>query len=227
LYFKLQKSSKQIYKYHKIIYINRFLQLLCANFGTEPKHASSNNISEIQLKIVYGFCRNIDLGILLFNFSSKNYSSKVYTYLEKLVVLVTQSTTKLSLPILDFSTSLYRFHKFQPTHKEGVESLCTQAPGTFKPSQLYPSPLRPDPRVPKPPTSRISTAEGRPPPMMWVRRRQTNGMGLRLALPSTDWWWRFSRVVTGERRRQSKGGATAVARTALRIGTEFDNVLPW
>jgi hypothetical protein len=62
--------------------------------------------------------------------------------------------------------------------------------------------------------------------MMWVRRRQTNGMGLRLALPSTDWWWRFGRVVTGGR-RQSRGGVTAEARTALRIGTEFDNVLPW
>jgi hypothetical protein len=85
-----------------------------------------------------GFCRIIYLGTLLFNFSSKNYSSKVYTYLEKVVVLVTQSTTKLSLPFLDFSTILYQFYKFQPTHKGWVESLCTQAPGSFKSSQVCP-----------------------------------------------------------------------------------------
>jgi hypothetical protein len=159
-----------------------------------------------------GFCRITDLGILLSNFSNKNYSSKVYTYLKKVVVLVTQKTTKLSLPFFDFSTILYRFYKFQPTHKEGVESLCTQAPGTFKSSQLYPSLLRPDPRVPKSPTSRTSTAEGRPPPAMWVRRRQTNGAGLRLALPSIDWWWRFSRgghrrAAAAEQRRRGRGGS--------------------
>jgi hypothetical protein len=92
-----------------------------------------------------GFCRITDLGTLLFNFSSKN-SSKVYTYLEKVVVLVTQSTTKLSLPFLDFSTILYRFYKFQLTHKGWVESLCTQAPGSFKSSQVCPRfpPLCPD-----------------------------------------------------------------------------------
>jgi hypothetical protein len=123
---------------------------LC-NFWHRPKHASSHNISKIQLKILYGFCRNINLGFLLFNFSSQNYSSKVHTYLEKVVVLVTRNTKKLSLPFLDFSTILYRFYKFQPTHKEGVESLCTQAPETFKPSQLYPSALRPDPPSPKTP----------------------------------------------------------------------------
>jgi hypothetical protein len=66
-----------------------------------------------------GFCRIADLGILLFNFSSKNYSSKVYTYLEKVVVLLTQAAKKLSLPFLDFSMILYRFYKFQLTHKEG------------------------------------------------------------------------------------------------------------
>jgi hypothetical protein len=161
---------------------------------------------------MYGFYRNIDLGILLFSFSSKNYSSKVYTCLKKVVVLVTQSTTKLSLPFLDFSTILYRFYKFQPTHKEGVVSLCMQAPGTFKLSQLYPSLLRSDPQVPKPPTSRTSTAEGWPPPAMWVRRRQTNGMGLRLSLPSIDWWWRFGRgghrrAATAEQRRRCCGSS--------------------
>jgi hypothetical protein len=29
--------------------------------------------------------------------------------------------------------------------------------------------------------------------VMWARRRQTNGTGLRLALPLLDWWWRIGR----------------------------------
>jgi hypothetical protein len=36
---------------------------------------------------MYRFCRITDLDILHFYFSSKNYSSKVYTYMEKIVVL--------------------------------------------------------------------------------------------------------------------------------------------
>jgi hypothetical protein len=67
------------------------------------------NISKIQLKIIHIFCRNIDLGILHFYFSSKNCSSKVYTTLEKVVVLGTQNTAKLSLLFLDFSTILLDF----------------------------------------------------------------------------------------------------------------------
>jgi hypothetical protein len=76
-------------------------------------HDMEYNISKIKLKILGGFCRNTDLGILLFNFSSKNYSSKVYTYLEKVVVLVTLSTTKLGLQFLDFSVILYGFYNLQ------------------------------------------------------------------------------------------------------------------
>jgi hypothetical protein len=87
---------------------------------------------------MYGFCRNIDLGILLFNFSSKNYSSKAYTYVKKVVVFVTQSTTKLSLLFFDFSTILYRFYKILLKLTKGVESICTQAPGTFESSQMCP-----------------------------------------------------------------------------------------
>jgi hypothetical protein len=50
-----------------------------------------------QLKIMYRFCRNTDLGISHFNFSSKHQSSKEYTCFGKVVVLVTQSATKLGL----------------------------------------------------------------------------------------------------------------------------------
>jgi hypothetical protein len=63
------------------------------------------------------FCRNKDLSILLLNFSSKNYSSKVYTFFGKVVVLVTQSTTKLDLQFLGFSVILYGFYKLQVKHK--------------------------------------------------------------------------------------------------------------
>jgi hypothetical protein len=56
---------------------------------------------------MYGFCRIKDLGISHFYFSSKNCSSKVYTYLEKVVVLVTLSTEIFSLLLLDFSMILY------------------------------------------------------------------------------------------------------------------------
>jgi hypothetical protein len=55
---------------------------------------------------MYGFCRNTDLGISHFNFSSKNKSSKVYTYFGELAGLVTQSTKKSGLLFLDFSTIL-------------------------------------------------------------------------------------------------------------------------
>jgi hypothetical protein len=69
------------------------------------------------------FCRNTDLGILLLNFSSINYISKVYTYLEKVVVLVTQSTEKLGLPFLDFSVICYGFYKLQLKHIKGVRFI--------------------------------------------------------------------------------------------------------
>jgi hypothetical protein len=71
------------------------------------------HIPKIQLKIMYIFCINIDLGILHFYFSSKNCSSKVYTSLEKVVVLVTLSATKLGLQFLDFSVICYGFYKVQ------------------------------------------------------------------------------------------------------------------
>jgi hypothetical protein len=63
-------------------------------------------ITQTQLKISCRFYRITDLGLLHFYFSSKNYSSKMYTPLEKVVGLVTLSTTKLSLLFLDFSTIL-------------------------------------------------------------------------------------------------------------------------
>jgi hypothetical protein len=56
---------------------------------------------------MYGFCRITDLGILHLYFSSKTCRSKVYTYVEKVVVVATLSTAKLSLLFLDISMILY------------------------------------------------------------------------------------------------------------------------
>jgi hypothetical protein len=80
---------------------------------------------------MYGVCRITDQGILHFNVSSKNYSSKVYTCLEKVVVLVTQSTTKLSLHFLDFSTILYWIYKLLLKHSKGVRSILRVGPWDF------------------------------------------------------------------------------------------------
>jgi hypothetical protein len=80
---------------------------------------------------MYGFCRITDLGILHFYFSSKDCISEVYTYLEKVVVLVTLSTANLSLLFLDFSTILNRFYKFQPIHSKGVRIFIHLGPWKF------------------------------------------------------------------------------------------------
>jgi hypothetical protein len=71
------------------------------------------NISKIWLKNQCKFCRNIDLEILHLYFSSENCSSKVYTSLEKVVVLVTLSSAKSGLLFLDFSTIFNQFYKVQ------------------------------------------------------------------------------------------------------------------
>jgi hypothetical protein len=48
--------------------------------------------------------------------------------------------------------------------------------------------------------------------VMWIQFRQTNGMGLRLALASIDWWWRFSRgghrrAAAAEQRQCGRGSS--------------------
>jgi hypothetical protein len=77
---------------------------------------------------MYGFCRITDLGKSHFNFSSKNCSSKVYTCFAKVVVLVTQSTAKLGLQFLDFSTILYRIYKLQLKTLKGVRFISRTDP---------------------------------------------------------------------------------------------------
>jgi hypothetical protein len=97
-------------------------------FGTWPTHASLHHISKIQLKIIYRCCTNTDLGISHFNFSHKNLSSKVYTFFKKVVVLVTQSTTKLGLQFLYFSVILYNFSKLQLQHTKEVRFISRTDP---------------------------------------------------------------------------------------------------
>jgi hypothetical protein len=78
---------------------------------------------------MYGFCRITDLGISHFNFSSKTYSSKLYTCFEKVLVLVTHSTTKLGLQFLDFFfVILNDFSKSQLKHTKGVRFISRTDP---------------------------------------------------------------------------------------------------
>jgi hypothetical protein len=74
-------------------------------------------------------------------FSNKNYNSKAYTYLEKVVVLVTLSTTKLSLLFLDFSTILIDFTRCWTQTQNREESFYTADPITFKIFTIMPSAL--------------------------------------------------------------------------------------
>jgi hypothetical protein len=67
-----------------------------------------------------GFSSTTDLGKMDFNFSCKNYNSKVYTCFAKDVVLLTWNTTKLVLHFSDFSVNFYEFYKLWSKHtKEG------------------------------------------------------------------------------------------------------------
>jgi hypothetical protein len=74
-----------------------------------------------------------------FNFSCKNYSSRVYTSFVIFVVLVTQSTAKLVLHFLDFSTILYGFYKLQSTHKRVKNHFAHRPLERLKCSHLCPS----------------------------------------------------------------------------------------
>jgi hypothetical protein len=97
-------------------------------FCTGPTHSSTHNISKTQLMNMCGFGSTIDLGKTHFNFSWKNYSSKVYTSFAKVVGLVTKSTTKLVWQFLDFSTILYEFYKLQPKHSKGLRIFLREDP---------------------------------------------------------------------------------------------------
>jgi hypothetical protein len=82
---------------------------------------------------MYGFCRITDLGILHFNFSSRNCSSKVYTCFGKVVALVTQSTTKLSLHFFGFFYDfILNLQVSAITHKGVKIHFAKGPPGTFQ-----------------------------------------------------------------------------------------------
>jgi hypothetical protein len=91
-------------------------------------HGIVYNMSKIYLKNLCRFCRNIDLEISHFYFSSKNCCSKVYTTLDKVVVLVTLSTAKLGLLFLDFSVICYGFYKGLPKHISSGRFILDEGP---------------------------------------------------------------------------------------------------
>jgi hypothetical protein len=142
----------------------------------KPKHTSSHKISKIHLKILCGFCRNTNLSILLSNFSSKNHNSKVYTYLEKVVVLVTLSTEKLSLLFLDFSTILLDFTRCWTKSQNMEQSIYTADPRAFK--LLTHMPSVPPPSGP--------TAVASSPAARCSAARQTSDGDRRLDSPAID-----------------------------------------
>jgi hypothetical protein len=80
---------------------------------------------------MYGFCRITDLGISHFNFSSKNYSSKVYTCFGKVVVL-SHRAQKIEFAFFNFSVILYRTYKLLLKHNKGEETFCECPPGKFQ-----------------------------------------------------------------------------------------------
>jgi hypothetical protein len=65
---------------------------------------------------------------MVFYLSCKNWSSKVYTSFVKVVVPVTQSTTKLVLQFLDFSTILHGFYKVQHLHPRSTRDGLRKGP---------------------------------------------------------------------------------------------------
>jgi hypothetical protein len=54
-----------------------------------------------------------------FNFSCKNYNTKVYTTFKKVVGIRKGKAAKFVLHFFDFSVILYEFYKIQPKHLKG------------------------------------------------------------------------------------------------------------
>jgi hypothetical protein len=134
--------------------------------------------------------------------------------LEKVVVLVSLSTAKLSLLFWIFLQFLIDFTSFSHNTQRRIESLCIWAPGNFKLFTKMPS---------VPPWSR----------RRWrARRRRGGARAGKQATGNCD--WAHPRLiggegsageVVGERRRRRRGGAAAGARTEVRKGAMLNNAL--
>jgi hypothetical protein len=155
------------------------------------------------------FCRITDLGILLSNFSRKNYSLKEYTCFRKVVVLVTQSTTKLDLQFLDFFWFSTDFTRCSWNTKGSEDPNYFQALWRHKSPQPYP-------RFAPRPLEVLGTLQcgpqARPAAESAGLQRGRGGRGSMtgrgtMGYPAvTDWWPESGLGSTGE---GGYGGATA------------------
>jgi hypothetical protein len=149
---------------------------------------------------MYGFCRITDLDILHFYFSSKNCSSKVYTCFAKVVVLVTQSTTKLRLHFFGFFYDFIRILQDPvKAHKRGRSNLQTD-PWNFPNLTDLPLLLTHRPLQDSNPRIGIPAAQGGSPPVRW------HGGTIELSLSQ------LAVVAWAEGSPASGGGRTVVAR---------------
>jgi hypothetical protein len=146
----------------------------------------------------------------------------------------------LGLPFLDFFYNFIRILQVAAKAHQRGKNLLVLRPLELLNIHNYTLDFNSQhPRISKSLTDRTPSAEGRSPPVMWARRKQTNGTGLRLALPSLDWWRRISRggrwraAAAGQWRRgrgssdsgETRGGAqqcaARVASTCPREGARW------
>jgi hypothetical protein len=97
---------------------------------TYPKSSSRSCIDK--------FCRITDLGKSHFNFSSKNYSSKVYTFFVEIVALVTKSAAKLGLQLFYFLQFYMDFTSCSQTQQRVKNHFARRPLESFEPSRIYP-----------------------------------------------------------------------------------------
>jgi hypothetical protein len=173
---------------------------------------------------MYGFCRITYPGILHFNFSSKNCSSKVYTCFGKVAVLVTQSTTKLTLQFFLFFLRFYTIFQscsYNTTH--GEESTFTPPPPeVLNLHKNCPCLQHLGPHVQKALTE-VSSAAG-------MARRWWCGPGTskqatqaRFPSPRVDWPQIGGGGHSDERAQWRSATAAAAARAPAKMGTELSN----
>jgi hypothetical protein len=161
---------------------------------------------------MYRFCRITDLVIFHFNFWSKNCISKVYTCFEKVVVLVTQSTTKWSLHFFGFFYDFILNLQVSAQTQKGVKIHFAKGPlELFEPhkttlafSTQNPTWMKSQHRGPGG-AGELAAGEGSP-----ELAHKRHGTAIEL---TTKWW---AVVARPEWLPTSGGGGTGEARPQLR-----------
>jgi hypothetical protein len=100
-------------------------------FGSRTRHGITHNISKIELKITCRFWTTANLGQSDFNFSCKNYQSKVGPCFVEVVELFPKKPTNFVLHLYHFSTIFYKFYKVQNLHPISRRNSFTNRPSDF------------------------------------------------------------------------------------------------